>query len=386
MTPSVKLAGVTITQYVVDGVEIRYGRTDVRTTVADPTSCTFDVVRNSSIGTLVAETIEIGQTVTVEVTVPAGTRRRFTGQVTDVQLSRDTATVIAVSGLLDRLGRATIPISTAAGTSATGSAITALAAEITSSGVWSSTPATVTASAGTVDVTVSPSAEIGALEALAAVAGSEPAGALWERLSPPSIVFSDQEDRRSVIADITLTPADVGFGYVAARRVGEKANRAVVSWTGGTVDETVPADVSLNGQYTIDYTTWLADESDATYLALRALGNYVSPDWSFDELFVPVTALSDAQKWTLAQLEVGSVLRVSPAIEPALPTRWFVEGWSETLGPTRWEITFYVSDVRLSRAPQRWSDVDPLITWSDVNTTGTTWIEACRIYIGETGL
>jgi hypothetical protein len=60
---------------------------------------------------------------------------------------------------------------------------------------------------------------------------------------------------------------------------------------------------------------------------------------------------------------------------------FFVEGYSERIGQEFWSITLNLSDARLTRPSQRWSDIVSGVLWNSAAITPYTWDDLLREYI-----
>lgn len=364
---TVTLDGNPAEELTLQGVEISYGRQDV-TAQPEATTCSMSLLYESSLGSLDPDTLRIGTPLEVYV----GTERRFAGVVTDVEVDRNTAQLVAVSPVLSRLGRYTAPTVPAT----TGTTGTALAAGWNAFQNAYSTPPALDASTGTVTVDVDAQSDVGPLEWLAPVIASEPAGVLFERISTGEIVFRDSDDRRTIVPAYTFTGDTTSIGWRFARRIAEKVNTVSVTWTGGTVDLDDATDVAAAGVYQTSLETVIDNETDATTAARFILRNQTVPGWQLDALPVGVAVLDSLDQAALAALEVGSVVEI-PEILPGFQTLYFVEGYTERIGRDLWELELYLSDVSLSRPADRWVDVGAGVTWAGMNQT-LTWDDVLK--------
>jgi hypothetical protein len=367
--PTVTLDGVPVEALVLQGVQITYGRQDV---VSQPeaTSCSLTLLYDSSLGTLDVETLRIGAPVEVYMDVDL----RFAGTVTDVQVDRNVAQLVAVSPVLARLGRYTAPTVPAA----SGTTGTAMGTAWPTFQAAYATPPTLDASSGTVTVDVDPATEENAAGWLAAVVGSEPAGVLFERISTGELVFRGTEDRRDLTPLLELDGTTTSADWSVSRRVAEKINTVAVEWTGGTVELADAADVAAAGVYEETISTLIDNELDATTRARLTLRNRTDPDWQLDALRIAVSTwpgIDPPSTW-IGPLEIGRVV-VLPELLPGFQTRYFVEGYTERIGRDLWELELYLSDVTLTRPADRWIDVALGVTWAGMNQT-LTWDDVLK--------
>jgi hypothetical protein len=68
---------------------------------------------------------------------------------------------------------------------------------------------------------------------------------------------------------------------------------------------------------------------------------------------------------------IGTVVDI-PELYTGLPTRYVVQGITDSIGRDFWERTFYLADWELFRPAQWWSDVPAAIKWDDVDPA-LTW-------------
>ena len=374
MTTTVTIAGTPVAALVLDGVTISHGRQDLAGPVG-PSTATVTILRDSPLGVWDANTVRVGDLVTITRTPPGQTSTtRFRGRVTDVTAGRDVATVVAVSNPLSQLGRLTI---STAGQS--GNVSTVIASVLAAALAQLPDPVTVNTAPGAVTVTVPPQTNVTAAAWLAELAAQEPAGTIAETVDGTGLVYRPL-DRSTNTPAITFTGNELGQDWNLSKSVADRANTVTVDWTAGTITVDDPADIAAFGRYAAELDLWIDDVIDATRSARLRLTYGTNLVWQLDGATVPAATLTAARQAQIAAaVRVGALVEI-PELIPGAQRRYFVEGWDELHGPARWDLTLYLSDAGLSRPPQTWDDAPPALTWSTV-PAGLTWDDLLTTWI-----
>jgi hypothetical protein len=146
---------------------------------------------------------------------------------------------------------------------------------------------------------------------------------------------------------------DIGYADVQVSSASELLYNIVrVNWDGGTVERQDAGSVDAYLPRTLTVNTGLANEDDAELLAEFLLIKYAHPEVRFDEMLVRLhdRRLSDADRMTVARLEVGGKVQVFRRPPGAgVPDEYafvqLVEGLRWVYDGQRWTVTVALGDV-----------------------------------------
>lgn len=364
----IRLDGTPIEDDVLEGATITYGRQ--RTTdLVEPSTATITVLTPAA-----PWPWTIGSTVEIDATVNSVDYRRFTGRVTQIDASRYTTTLTAISSGLGAVAIAANPELTI--TSWAGGLAGALDTIITTSVTGVATAFDI----GTTDP-INPYTIDAAsvLEQLRQVAALDLQGVIWEQ-TDGTVCFSDAEARSSITPVATIDAGTVADNWVASATVSSVINRVTITYNAGaavlTADDapsiTAHGLRSYEQQYDVD------NASDASTRASKILVGYSDPSWITNPISIELTTVATvAEVEDLLQLEVGTPIDLAAvnAVIDVVPEDAFVEGWTDTISQNRYRLDLWTSDVRVTRTPQKWQDVTPTLAWSSVSGT-LTWTDA----------
>jgi hypothetical protein len=124
----------------------------------------------------------------------------------------------------------------------------------------------------------------------------------------------------------------------------------------------------------------LANLSNADARAREFLQRHAVPSSVFDQLSLNLLGIDDELRNELLELRPSEAVAVEdiPARIGFTQFRGFVEGFTLTADEYRSNLTFIVSDRRLSIGAQRWQQVVDTIRWTDVDPT-LTWADAIEV-------
>ena len=415
---TVTIGGTDYTDETLQGVTMQYGRQSAGS-FPQPTTCSLQLVREA-LGLIAFDDLAIGDKVVVKVT-PTGqsTATRFVGLVTDFQITTRLITVNAVAAGLYLMARATSRITN------TWNVDTGQPYRLTTAvrnpqlvlnwlgetgGIFSTTLpyfttyATTTIggeqfadyqNAGSVDglnvLTVAQSY-------LAAAKGN---AAIWERFVtgtkggtiPTSdyveLIVSTYEDRDDVsTADVTLTDDETGFDWQGRSDTSLLNGAVITNWasynsigvlqSSATFTETNPRNSSYTGVVQ-SVTSRLYLQTDAQDVAEWKANTGYNPG-PMVAVAIPFGALTPARMSTLFANMTGSKLWATPTLADGLPTKWFLEGYTERIGPTRYDVTVQLSDYTNSWLGQTWSSVTASLTWANVPSS-YTWTDLQKVVL-----
>jgi hypothetical protein len=166
---------------------------------------------------------------------------------------------------------------------------------------------------------------------------------------------------------------DLELAYGTAPEGGDKPTVRVV--------DTASRSVLGRGPYEAKLDTRLATEADALDRARLIVGRRSEPWWQVPALRLNLlrTPQLAGQLVALLGVEHGDVVRVTgmPSTLPLTTDRLAVEGYTETVTPTDWQLALVVADLGLAGAPVRWDDLPADLTWDEV-PAWMTWQTAAR--------
>lgn len=436
-TTTVKLDGVDVAQETVEGVSISYGRQSI-SAQPEPTTVSLTLLRDTSLGAFDLATIRPGTKLSVVVTPeyvissnPG--RTRFFGFVTDVSATQDTINVVGVNAGLYVLRqlRTTVPdggglvglindpfvIATYfyeyVGVRAIDPTFT-MAGGLPQlyggpayvSGAWY-LPALGTdgyvAGGAYSNVGFGPLSDV----VLADILNTLAAGAMgtWyeDFLNAESgnldgymkVVYAPDLARDVSLAapDLTLAGDEVEWAWNADLDLATYVTGATVTYNGnsqvlngdvvefnnaGTVEFNAPASalvgaVTRNTQTVLYSASSTGNRPNATDVAVATVGWGAQPGYVLDANLVMSAMTGDRMRTVCDNLLVGRLWE-TPTIATGLPTSWFLEGYTESIGRRNWTIRVKLSDVRNSWYGQTWDDVTATLQWDQVGAT-VTWLD-----------
>lgn len=406
--------GVHYENKTIDGVSIRWGRQSVQDQ-PEPTSCSFSLLRSSTLGTIDVTSIKVGAQVKLTVAPPSEAHyRRFFGIITDVDVNYETINVAAVATGIYVMRQLSYMIQPGTGAAvesdATTVAISYYAFAAAQLGVSLTNPPDQTrypaysfdadwpnghSSMSIVEVVppTEPPTPLPISGILNDWADSVPSGVIWEDMlevggvDNVNVIFAGQLDRdKPLTPDLTLTGDEVLLDWDSGRDLGLFCTSSRIGYSGL---------YTLNG-YTVEYNTAGAEEyvsdltetwgafaksyqapiiyaTDAAEVAKVNVQNGQVPGY-VTEVTVPFGTLGHArQAQILPLLLIGNLVEV-PTLATGVPTLYFLEGYTETISQGDWTFRLMLSDPSNSWYGQRWQDVTPTLQWDQVGAT-TTWID-----------
>lgn len=387
MTTQVYIGAGEVSQAVLEGVTVRYGRDRIDDPV-DASSCTFQLLAtNAALPTVSLRDV-------VKVTVDGVTV--FRGKVTDrsidvpyIETGRvGTVTTVIATGALSELGRIRVGGSSYP-SELDGARVSRILLEAApqapaldtitdpidlyaySFDYWASA-GTETIDPGTVTLITRAAATAKALDAVGEASSSAGSPGLYE--TPDGRYgYADARRRSKNTTAFTLDAAVIGAQLTYASRIGTILNTATVSYgtasPQATYTETDAGSVAVDGIIAKSYTTSLANLTDAQDLAKRIVRTRTA-DWlNLEQITVRLDdpALPAGTKTALTGLTFGTPLTLTNLDSRlGLGTTWqgFVEGWTLTARQGREAITLAVSariySLLLATVDQLSSDVDRL--------------------------
>ena len=368
-----------------EGVTINYGRPDI-TSQPNATTASVTVLRDSTIGNFDSDLsyFELGNILTVEANWGGPVYTRFQGTITDVTIDKYFITILAADDLYSALGR--FKLTKTGDVDLTGGRIQETLQYALPAAGFPIPPYDI--DPGTVNVYAADATTQNALTYLQEVTNSEPSGVFFRDILTGDLRFTDSEARRQQIpGDPYQSYADTEILDIwSIRKTSqEKINRAVISNDINTVTYEDDADITNAGIYEYTFASLLNTNAAMLTLARRIVVNRARPDFTYSALQIELSTMSDArQEAIISTLRIGQLTEIPTigSLNPsAIGNSFFVEGYSETIGQKSWSITLNLSDARLTRPPQRWSDITSGVQWDDAQIDPYTWNDLLKEYI-----
>lgn len=381
-TIAINKNGSNIISNVGSNLSLRYGRQD-STSTCQPMQLSFGIVHSGgTTGTIDPNTILLGDRITITITNTSyAGQTYFTGTITDIKTGHYVSDIVAVSDGLSGVNRTPVTLG-AQTTQSTGTVVNAALTAIQTAGALPGK--SITTSTGTNTVTTPVQTSASSQTFIGQVVASEPSGVLLED-GALTIRFSDYSDRRVATMpaaqkfDFSALGSVIDWNWTLEKSVSDYLNRAEVTWTGGISTYADSASVAANGAYTRAVTTYIDNQPQADYSALRLVQHGLKPGWRTSGIAIDMAKLSDANRQAvLVNMRTGSYLKI-PSLLSGTQTEFFVEGWTDTFvyggtGTRQWSRLLYVSDIVITAAAQRYVDVTSGVTYATVNGA-LRWID-----------
>jgi len=366
-----------------EGVTINYGRPDV-TSQPNASTASVTILKSSTLGDFDADLsyFDLGSTVLIEATFSGIPYTRFQGQITDVTVDEYFITFLAADDLYSALGR--FKLTKTGDVDLTGGRIQETLQYALPAAGFPVPPYDI--DAGTVYLYAADATTQNALAYLQEVTNSEPSGVFFRDILTGDLRFTDSEARRQqILIDPYQSYSDTEVLDVwSIRKTSqEKINRARISNDINTVTYEDATDITDSGIYEYSFTSLISTSADMLTLARRIVVNRARPEFTFSAIQIELSTMTAAR-----QEAIISTLRNGQLTQ--LPTfgafnvdglDFFVEGYSERIGQEFWSITLNLSDARLTRPSQRWSDIVSGVLWNSAAIDPYTWNDLLREYI-----
>jgi len=366
-----------------EGVTINYGRPDV-TSQPNASTASVTILKSSTLGDFDADLsyFDLGSTVLIEATFSGIPYTRFQGQITDVTVDEYFITFLAADDLYSALGR--FKLTKTGDVDLTGGRIQETLQYALPAAGFPVPPYDI--DAGTVYLYAADATTQNALAYLQEVTNSEPSGVFFRDILTGDLRFTDSEARRQqILIDPYQSYSDTEVLDVwSIRKTSqEKINRARISNDINPVTYEDATDITDSGIYEYSFTSLISTSADMLTLARRIVVNRARPEFTFSAIQIELSTMTAAR-----QEAIISTLRNGQLTQ--LPTfgafnvdglDFFVEGYSERIGQEFWSITLNLSDARLTRPSQRWSDIVSGVLWNAAAIDPYTWNDLLREYI-----
>jgi hypothetical protein len=362
-TVTVEIDAVTVDADTVDNVRITYGRQRITDQPA-PSQCVLTLLTD-----MTSFDYTVGQSVEVIGTINTTDYQRFTGRIAQVRVGRYTTELVCTStglGAVAHEPRGEIEFESV---EKAGTIIEY---------IWNYGSQIPTGNFQLGDVELAKNVVYGpgnALDLMQTVANYDLNGVVWEDQS--GVVYYDAGRTVASPANLEVLADHVLDTWIAEQTVDSIVNACTVTYDGGEVTVSDAGSIADHGQFGQNFDTPIATEDDAYTKAARQISP--EPTFATYPLTVLLKTMSDADAGDLLSLGIGATLDLSAVAAeiPGVPSTAFLEGYDETIRSRGddWQLALYVSDVQLTRIPQRWSEVTANLEWDQVSAT-LTWLQA----------
>ena len=360
---TVDIDSVTVDADTVDNVRITYGRQRITEQPA-PSQCVLTLLTD-----MTSFDYTVGQTVEVVGTINTTDYPRFTGRIAQVRVGRYTTELVCTStglGAVAHEPRGEVEFES-----------DELAGTIVEY-IWNYGSQIPTGNFQLGDVQLAANTIYGpgnALDLMQTVANYDVNGVVYE--DQAGVVYYAAGRTVASPPDLELLADHVLDTWVAEQTVDSIVNSCTVTYAGGEVTVSDAGSIDDHGSFGQTFDTPIANEDDAYTKAARQIAP--EPTFATYPLTVLLKTMSDADAGDLLSCIVGATLDLSSVAAeiPGVPADAFLEGYDETITARGddWQLALYVSDVQLTRIPQRWSEVTANLEWDQVSAT-LTWLQA----------
>ena len=168
------------------------------------------------------------------------------------------------------------------------------------------------------------------------------------------VIQNRRHRQAKVTADWSLVAIDIGPDTAIPTDMQQVANIGTASRAGGATQSVRnQASIDTHGQYPASYDGLLvmSDEQALDRISWQ-VGTHAEPEPRFNAMKVDLLAASQAFQQAAQARELGDRVGISglPAQAPAGLGNQIIEGWTETLTATSWDMTFNTSPWDLEQA------------------------------------
>lgn len=174
-------------------------------------------------------------------------------------------------------------------------------------------------------------------------------------------------------AAVPLPSAGVTFTPSWSKRIATVLNTVTVSYGENDPQDTVTAtstpSVALYGRRDFVLETDIKTSLDATTRAAAIITAQGEPLYGVQQVSLLMHALPVPDRDLLLTLLEGRRVLINDLPQPGPFTQFIgvIEGWSESYTPGEHVLTLSISDPRFSGQTVQWGDIDPALEWGDVN-------------------
>jgi len=312
------------------------------------------------------------------------TQRLFRGAITDCQWDGHRLQIIAVSNGLGSLNRTVMNYTGIGGGGRFDQLVQQMITDSQLAGAapgWSNPFIASSEAFAMLDIPDQTAVNVG--QFISGLTASEPNGFVAEQFgvssgSPSFFVSAYFQRNPTPIAgsiDLSGYTAALLDGWTATRRVADKVNSAAVTWSGGVAQYSDPTSVSTYGPYAVSANTYVADSTQAEYLASRLVQRNLQPFWRLTGIRLDMMLLSPADRALFANALTGELVEL-PELWTGAQTLWWLEGFVDSIGYSNgahhWVRELFLSDYDQTAAAQQWDEVTPTLVWDSVPGT-VTW-------------
>ena len=305
--------------------------------------------------------------------------RRFTGLVTDIELSWENVPAqpvcrVTAAGPLAGMGHTLI------GETTMPAAMDGERANFVITDAGAPTDPARSDSPGTIHVIPRPPDRQAALQ-IAQEAAEDGGGVLWQTRDG-LVLYADALHRDGKALDLALDPCTIPLDITWVKNLEGLCNDVTVTYyedVAGTLtsfEQHVWDEESMtrHGIYATSLGTRIAGEGDAITRGARLIFAQAEPVWRVAGVGLHLELLDKmgltpaediAMTGAVLNLEIHDLVSVAgmPYGSPINPSYLFIEGWTETISFGSWHVTFAVSDFCQTAAAETWDEVDSVTTW-----------------------
>jgi len=174
---------------------------------------------------------------------------------------------------------------------------------------------------------------------------------------------------------VTLTNGSVIWEPVWRNNILTVVNRATVAYGAGSPQSVIVAEdtasQTTHGLRATVLPTQLSDPLDAYNRAGAIITAQSEPRYDLQQIQIFVDLLTTPQRSAILALVSGDRVQVNGLPSPAPITQFLgiVEGWSEQYTEQGHVLTLSLSDPRYSYAMAQWISVSPTLIWGNVNAS-----------------
>ena len=197
----------------------------------------------------------------------------------------------------------------------------------------------------------------------------------WGNLDP-GLEWADFPTGSTIPDQAYFVPSSgVTFTPSWSSRLQPIINTVTVSYGSNDPQDTVTASdsgsIATYGRREFTIETDIKSSLDATARAAAIITAQAVPLFQLQQISVLVHELEPADRAQILELVEGRRVIVSDLPQPGPFTQFqgILEGWGETYTPGQHILTLSISDPRYSYEVATWGEIDPALEWGDVDPT-----------------
>lgn len=370
---TVEIDGTDYSDETIERLAIRFGRENPYDIVPGSTA-TLELVHNVPSSPITLDDIYAGSDVRIEITIDSETFAMFTGFVSDVQIGRDTLTLICSDIAIFTYANTIVtvgPFDDETGSNALSTVLQAMSALLYPGEVWSPVGANPNipyylqvvgvslpggGSPGTIYNYFAAQETASALQIIQKILRNSVTSAFYRSPSFGAAMLYDFEDARharyAAGSSFTFTSAEVSNEWQAVRRSSQIASASSITYDPDGIDATGVIDYYLRpipSLIDLFYSeTLYTDEEAAQEYAWKAVAVRSGRTWDVNPIRTNSRLFTSSRfKDLLKKMVIGYYFEI-PALFTDAPTDVFLEGFDIVFRRNDADLALYVSDVRRS--------------------------------------